>query len=58
MCTCALFRGNFPADSKRGRICLLHDLRGDSDFEVDFPPIMQHLLIIQGGCTFAEITKN
>ena len=28
-------RGTFPADSKRGRICLLHDLDGDSDFEDD-----------------------
>ena len=30
-----LSRGTFPADSKRGRICLLHDLDGDSDFEDD-----------------------
>ena len=31
-----LFRGTFPADSKRGRICLLHDMRGDSEFEVNW----------------------
>ena len=33
--TVQLFRGTFPADSKRGRICLLHDMGGDSDFEVN-----------------------